>query len=62
VLILCDILSVVWDFYSADFNGCMLHGCETCPVIKENELPLQQAEMKMVRWMCDIKVNDKSSK
>ena len=30
--------------------------CEIWPVRKENEVALQQAEMRMVRWMCDIKV------
>jgi len=33
----------------------MLHGRETWPVRKENEVTLQQAEMKMVRWMCGVK-------
>jgi len=37
----------------------MLHGNETWPVRKENVMALQWAEMKMVRWMCDIKVKDK---
>jgi len=37
----------------------MLHGSETWPVRKENEVALQQAEMRMVRWMCDVKVKDK---
>ena len=40
----------------------MLHGSETWPVRKENEVALQRAEMRMVRWMCDVKVKDKSSK
>jgi len=34
----------------------MLHGSETWPVRKENEVALQQAEMRMVRWKCDVKV------
>ena len=38
------------------YGGCvrssMLHGNETWPVRKENELALQQAEIRMVRWMC----------
>jgi len=34
----------------------MLHGSKTWPVRKENELALQQAEMTMVRWMCNVKV------
>jgi len=37
----------------------MLHGSETWPVRKENEVALQWAEMRMVRRMCDIKVKDR---
>ena len=37
----------------------MLHGSETWPVRKENEVALQRAEMRMVRWMCDVNVKDK---
>ena len=33
----------------------MLHGSETWPVRKENEVALPRAEMRMVRWMSDIK-------
>jgi len=34
----------------------MFHGSETWPVRKENEVALQQADMRMVRWMCGMKV------
>ena len=34
----------------------MLYGIKTWPVRKENEVALQQAEMRMVRWMCNVKV------
>ena len=37
----------------------MLHGSETWPVRKENEVALQQAEMRTVRWMCGIKLQDR---
>jgi len=37
----------------------MLHGSATWPVRKENEVVLQQAEMRMVRWMCGVKVKDR---
>jgi len=37
----------------------MLHGSETWPVIKENEMALQQAEVRMVRWMCVVKLPDR---
>jgi len=36
----------------------MLHGSETWPVRKENEVALQRVEMRMVRWMCNVKVKD----
>jgi len=31
-----------------------LHGIETWPIRKENEVVLQWTEMRMVRWMCGI--------
>jgi len=37
----------------------LLHGSETWPVRKENEVALQQAEMRMVRWMCGVKRQDR---
>jgi len=33
----------------------MLHGSETWPVRKDNKV----AEMRMVRWMCNVKVKDR---
>jgi len=44
--------------YSSCVRSSMLHRSETWPVRKENEVALQQAEMKMVRWMCSVKVKD----
>jgi len=37
----------------------MLHGSETWPVRKDNEVALQRAEIRMVRWMCGIKLQDR---
>jgi len=37
----------------------MLHGSETWPIRKENEMALQCAEMRMVRWMCGMKLQDR---
>jgi len=37
----------------------MLHGSETWPVRKENEVALQRAEMRMARWMCGVKLKDR---
>ena len=48
--------------YSSCVRSSMLHGSETWPVRKENEVALQRAEMRMVRWMFNVKVKDKSSK
>ena len=36
----------------------MLRGSETWPVRKENEVALQRAEMRMVRWMFGMKLQD----
>jgi len=40
-------------------QSTMLHGIETWPVRKEKEVALQQAEMRMVRWMCGIRLQDR---
>jgi len=43
-------------------RSSMLHGSETWPVRKENVVALQQAEMRMVRCMCGVKLKDKTPK
>ena len=45
--------------YSSCVQSSMLHGSDTWPVRKENEVALQRAEMRMVRWMCNVKVEDR---
>ena len=40
-------------------RSSMLHENETWPVRKENVVALQRAEMRMVRWMCGIKLKDR---
>jgi len=47
--------------YTSCVHSCMLHGSETCPVKKENKLTLQWAEMRIIRWMCGIKITDRFS-
>ena len=37
----------------------MLHEVRPVTVRKENEVALQRAEMRMVRWMCNVKVKDR---
>jgi len=37
----------------------MLHGSEMRCLKRENELALHRTEMRMIRWMCDVKFMDK---
>ena len=52
-------LKVRGRLYSSCVRSSMLHGSETWPVRKENEVALQRAEMRMVRWKCGVKVQDR---
>ena len=52
-------LTVRGRLYSGCVRSSMLHGSETWPVRKENEVALQRAEVRMVRWMCGVKLQDK---
>ena len=45
--------------YSSCVQSGILHVSETWPVRKENEVALQWAEIRMVRWMCGIKLQDR---
>ena len=45
--------------YCSCVRSSMLHGSETWPVRQENEVALQCVEMRMVRWMCGIKLKDR---
>jgi len=40
-------------------RSSMLHRSETWPVRKENEVALQRAEMRIDRWICNVKVKDR---
>jgi len=40
-------------------RSSMLQVSETWPVRKENEVALQKAEMRTVRWMCGMKLPDR---
>jgi len=40
-------------------RSSMLHISEIWPVKKETEVALQPAEMRVVRWMCNVKVKDR---
>ena len=48
-----------WRLYSSCVRSSMLHRSDTWPARKENEVALQRAEMRMVRWMCNVKVKDR---
>jgi len=45
--------------YSSCVRSSMLHGIETWPVRKEKVVALQRAEIRMVRWMCGVKLKDR---
>ena len=40
-------------------RSSVLHGSETWPVRNENEVALQRAEMRMVRWICGVNLQDR---
>jgi len=48
-----------WKLHRGSVQSCMLYGSETWPVKKENELALQQAGIRMIKWMCGVKVTDR---
>jgi len=45
--------------YSSCVRSSMLYGSEIWPVRKENEVALQRADIRMVRWMCGVKLQDR---
>jgi len=45
--------------YSGCVRSSILLGSEVWPVRKENEVALQQAETRMVRWLCGVKPKDR---
>ena len=45
--------------YSSCVRSSVLHESETWLVRKENVVALQRAEMRMVSWMCGIKLKDR---
>jgi len=52
-------LTIRGRLYSSCLRSSMLHGSKTWPLRKENEVALQRAEMRMVRWMCGTKLKDR---
>jgi len=55
-----DISFIIWGrLYSSCVWSSMLHGSEIWYVRKENEVALQHAELRMARWMYDVKVKDR---
>jgi len=47
--------------YDACLWSRMLHGNETWSLKRENEVALYWAEMRMIGWMCGVKLRDKLS-
>ena len=71
IVVLYQMLFMRRKLYRSCVRSCMLHGSEKWQVnltttfkqtwldLKENELTLQRAEMRMIRWMCGTKVTDR---
>ena len=36
-----------------------MHGSETWPMKVEHELKMNRTEMRMIRWMCGVKLNER---
>jgi len=52
-------LKVRGRLYCSCVRSSMLHGSETWPVRKENEVALQRAVVRMVRRMCGVILQDR---
>jgi len=55
-------LKVRGRLYSSCVRSSILHRSETWPVRKENEVALQWAETRMVRWMCGVKLHHRDTR
>ena len=53
------VISLKVRLYNDCVRSSLLHGSETWPVRKEYEVALQWAEMRMVKWMCGVKLQDR---
>ena len=42
--------------YDPCVRSCVLHGSETWSLKRENELALHRVEMKMISWICGVKL------
>jgi len=39
--------------------SCLMYGRETWPMKAEHEVRMDWTEMNMIRWMCEIKLNER---
>jgi len=51
-------LTVRGRLYGSCVRSSMLHGRETWPVRKENEVARRRAEVRIVGWICNVKLQD----
>jgi len=52
-------LTVRGRLYSSCVRSSMLHRSETWPVGNESGVALQRVGMRVVRWMCGVKLQDR---
>jgi len=55
---LVPLRTIKWQGDCTAVQSSMLYGSEIWPIRKENEVALQRAQMRMVRWMSGIKLQD----
>ena len=52
-------MAVTGRLHSSCVQISMLHGSKTWPIRKENDVALRRSEMRMVRWMCGMKLQER---
>jgi len=54
-------LAVKSKVYTCCVRSCMLYGSETWPLKVEHEAKLESTEMRMVRWMCGVSLQERKT-
>ena len=45
--------------YASCVRSCMIYRSETRPLLADSGLTFESAEMKIIRWMCGVSMNDR---
>ena len=52
-------LKLKGNVYATCVRSCLMHGSETWPMKVEHELKMNRTEMSMIRWKCEVKLNER---